>query len=82
MTDKDALVPQYIYMELCKDSSPLPAERLSTIEAITEVIDKQELKKALARTIFKLKLADGKDKLDEFCSDMAATIKNEPKPEQ
>jgi hypothetical protein len=40
---------QYIDIELCKDSSPLPADRLRTLDAMKAVVDKDELKKATIR---------------------------------
>jgi hypothetical protein len=75
----DMLAPQYIYMELCKDSPPLPADRLRTIDKVTDMVDKQELNKSVIRMMFKLKLADGdKAKVANFCSTMATMIENEP----
>jgi hypothetical protein len=73
----DALAPQYIYMELCKDSPPLPPDRLRSIDAMTDIVDKQELKKSVIKMMFTLKLANNKEKTAEFCSKMATMIKNE-----
>jgi hypothetical protein len=77
----EALAPQYLYMVLCEDFPPLPLERLLTINALLETVDKEEVKKAAIRWGVKLKLQDPA-KLTAFCSRMANTIKNEPGHEE
>jgi hypothetical protein len=75
----DALAPQYIYMELCKDWPPLLPDRLRAIDAITKLgVDAEELKKSVFNFMLKFKLIGTTDrsytnkKTTEFCSRMAA----------
>jgi hypothetical protein len=60
---------QYIYMEHCKDFPPLPPDRLRTVEAMTAVVDKDELKKATIRLMITLNLTN-KPRLAKFCFEM------------
>jgi hypothetical protein len=44
----DGLALQYMYMELCKDiAPPLPPDRLRVIDALTEIVDRKALLKAV-----------------------------------
>jgi hypothetical protein len=77
----EGLALQYIYMEHCNDSPPLPPDRLRTVEAMTSVIDKDELKKATIRLMITLNLAN-KSWLAKFCSEMVKMIEGESGHEQ
>ncbi len=77
----EGLALQYIYMEHCKDSPPLPPDRLRTVEAMTAVIDKDELKKATIRLMITLNLAN-ESRQAKFCSEMVKMIEGEPGHEQ
>jgi hypothetical protein len=81
LTLTDALALQYDYMILCEDFPPLPLDRLMTINALSETVDKEDLKKATIRWGVKLKLRDPA-KLSAFCTRMANMIKNEPGHEE
>jgi hypothetical protein len=71
----DASAIQYAYMELCKDSPPLPADRIRAVDAEREIVDETELRKAITRLT--VNLAGGKDKIARFCSIMTDTIAHE-----
>jgi hypothetical protein len=73
------LALQYMYMELCKDiAPPLPPDRLRVVDALTEIVDREALLKAVVTLQSKLKLdPNDKDKVATFCSNMATMIKNE-----
>jgi hypothetical protein len=72
----DTLAPQYFYMEACRDiSPPLRPDRLRTIDALREIVDEAELKKAIMRVI--VRWGRDKEKIASFCSQMATMIKNE-----
>lgn len=73
----EALAMQYLYMNECPDFPPLPQDRLNVIDAMTEMVDKQDLLKATVRLVDQMHLAD-KAKVAVFCSRMADMIKNEP----
>jgi hypothetical protein len=77
----EGLALQYIYMEHCKDSPPLPPDRLRTVEAMTAVVDKDEVKKATIRLMITLNLTN-KTRLAKFCSEMVKMIEGEPGHEQ
>jgi hypothetical protein len=66
-------------MEHCRDSPPLPPDRLRTVEAMTAV--KDELKKATIRLMITLNLAN-KSRQAKFCSEMVKMIEGEPGHEQ
>lgn len=71
----DGLAVQYAYMEVCKESPPLPPDRLRTVDALTEIVDAGELRKSMTRLA--VKLAGNKEKIASFCSQMETMIKNE-----
>jgi hypothetical protein len=62
-------------MEACKDiAPPLPPDRLRSVDALREIVDEGELKKAITRLTWKLR---DKEKAASFCSLMAEMIRNE-----
>jgi hypothetical protein len=81
LTMTEVLALQFVYMDQCEDFPPLPLERLMTINAAAELVDRGELKKAVVRWGVKLKLHDPA-KLSAFCTRMANMIKNEPGHEE